>query len=84
MHIKYKTQGTCSKEIEFDINDNIVTNIRFHGGCDGNLKAISKILEGANANLITEKLSGNICGFKSTSCADQLAKAVQKSISDNN
>ena len=82
MHIKYKTQGTCSKEIEFDINDNIVTNIKFHGGCDGNLKAISKILEGADANDIVNKLSGNTCGFKSTSCADQLAKALKKQLSE--
>ncbi len=80
MHIKYKTKGTCSAMIEFDINDNIVTNIRFHGGCDGNLKAISKILEGAEAEDIVKKLSGNTCGFKSTSCADQLARAVEENI----
>lgn len=80
MHIKYKTKGTCSRMIEFDIENNIVTNIRFHGGCDGNLKAISKILEGARAEDIVEKLSGNTCGFKSTSCADQLANAVKESI----
>ncbi|MBE7020424.1 MAG: TIGR03905 family TSCPD domain-containing protein [Ruminococcaceae bacterium] len=80
MHIKYKTKGTCSRMIEFDIEDNIVTNIRFHGGCDGNLKAISKILEGARAEDIVEKLSGNTCGFKSTSCADQLANAVKENI----
>ncbi len=80
MHINYKTKGTCSRVIEFDIENNIVTNIRFHGGCDGNLKAISKILEGAKAEDIVERLSGNTCGFKSTSCADQLAKAVAENI----
>ena len=78
MKYEYKTQGTCSKLITFDINGNIITNIKFYGGCDGNLKAISKILEGATLEEIEKKLTGNTCGFKSTSCADQLAKAVRK------
>lgn len=83
MHYEYKTQGTCSKLITFDIDDNIITNIKFHGGCDGNLKAISKILEGAAVEEIEGKLLGNTCGWKSTSCADQLAKAVRKAYDDN-
>lgn len=78
MKFEYKTQGTCAKLITFDIDGNIITNIKFHGGCDGNLKAISKILEGATVEEIESKLSGNTCGWKSTSCADQLAKAVVK------
>ena len=83
MHYTYKTQGTCSKIIEFDIENNIVTNITFHGGCDGNLKAIAKILEGSEAEFIIERLEGNTCGWKSTSCADQLAKAVKKAREEN-
>ena len=75
--ITYKTKGTCARAIHFTRNDDgTITNVSFDGGCDGNLKAISKLVEGMKAQEIAEKLSGNICGFKSTSCADQLAKAV--------
>lgn len=69
---------TCSQEIEFDINGNVISNIVFRGGCNGNLKAISKLLEGQTVEYIVSKLKGNTCGFKSTSCADQLACAVQE------
>lgn len=78
MKYTYKTSGTCAREIIFDINDNIVTNIQFIGGCNGNLKAIAKLVEGQTVEYIQDKLLGNICGFKGTSCADQLAKAVQQ------
>lgn len=78
MEYKYKTNGVCSREITFDINDGIVTNVKFLGGCNGNLKAIAKLVEGMPADKIAEILEGNTCGFKGTSCADQLAKAVQK------
>jgi len=84
MNYKFETKGTCSKIISFDINDNIITNIKFLGGCDGNLKAISKILDGQAVEKIEEKLLGNTCGFKSTSCADQLAKAVRKAYNEQN
>lgn len=84
MNYKFETKGTCSKIISFDINDNIITNIKFLGGCDGNLKAISKILDGQTVEIIEEKLLGNTCGFKSTSCADQLAKAVRKAYNEQN
>lgn len=77
MEYSYRTQGTCSQMITFDLNDNKVSNIRFYGGCDGNLKAISKILEGADADYIVNTLSGNQCGPRPTSCADQLARAVK-------
>ena len=76
MNYTYKTKGVCSYEINFDINDNIVTNVKFTGGCNGNLKAISKLCDGMQAEEIVQKLKGNTCGFKSTSCADQLAQAV--------
>lgn len=76
MHYQYQTQGICPKQIEFDINGNIITNIKFTGGCNGNLKAIAKMLDGQTVDYIVKTLSGNTCGSKFTSCADQLAKAV--------
>ena len=78
MHYDYSPQDVCARAISFDINDNVVTNIRFVGGCNGNLKAISKLLEGKTVEEIEEKLRGNTCGPRSTSCADQLAIAVRK------
>lgn len=77
MQYQYETSGTCSEMILFDIDENkVVTNIRFIGGCNGNLKAVSKLVDGWTAQQIADKLLGNECGFKGTSCADQLAKAV--------
>lgn len=77
MTITYKTQGVCSRSITFDKDESgKITNISFEGGCNGNLKAISKLCDGMTAEEIAAKLKGNTCGFKSTSCADQLAKAV--------
>ena len=76
MHYEYKTKNVCSRKVSFDIEDEIITNIKFTGGCDGNLNAISKILEGAKAEEVVTKLLGNDCMGKGTSCADQLAKAV--------
>lgn len=73
----YKTQNTCSTQISFDKDENgIVTNIAFTGGCNGNLKAIAKILDGWKAEDIVAKLQGNTCGRRPTSCADQLAQAL--------
>lgn len=76
MKYSYKTKGTCSRQIDFEINDDIITNVKFYGGCDGNLKAIPKLVEGLTADQIADKCAGIQCGFKSTSCADQLARAV--------
>ena len=76
MHYQYKTERTCSTLIEMDINDGIVTNVQFTGGCNGNLKAVPRLVDGMKAEDIAEKLSGVTCGFKGTSCGDQLAKAV--------
>lgn len=78
MQYKFKTKGVCAAEISFDINNNIVTNISFFGGCNGNLKAISKLLEGQTVEYIEQKLRGNVCGRRDTSCADQLAIAVRE------
>ena len=78
MHFEYKTKNTCSHLISFDIENDIVTNIVFYGGCNGNLKAIAKLLDGKSVSEIEGKLLGNTCGRRSTSCADQLAIAVRK------
>lgn len=76
----YKTKGTCSQVITFDINDGIITNVVFTGGCNGNLKAISKLVEGKNASEISAILRGNTCGPRATSCADQLALAIEEAL----
>lgn len=79
MRITYKTSGTCARSISFNKNnDGTITDISFEGGCNGNLKAISILCNGMTAEEINQKLAGNTCGFKNTSCADQLAKAVLK------
>ena len=76
MHYNYKTSGVCAVAIDFDIDGDIITNVKFTGGCNGNLKAISKLVDGKSADEISEVLAGNTCGMKGTSCAGQLAKAV--------
>jgi uncharacterized protein (TIGR03905 family) len=78
MEYTYKTQDVCSSEIHFELDDGKVKNISFVGGCNGNLKAISKLCEGMDAAALEKTLSGNTCGYKSTSCADQLARAVRE------
>lgn len=83
MNYTYKTKGVCAYEISFDINGNVVSNVKFLGGCNGNLKAVSKLVEGFTVEQIEEKLKGNTCGFRNTSCADQLAIAVRKAFEEN-
>ncbi len=78
MEYIYKTECTCSQEIKFDINGNVITNISFTGGCNGNLKAISRLVDGITVEEIESKLSGILCGRRPTSCSDQLAKAVKE------
>lgn len=84
MHFDYKTENTCAQTISFDIDGNVITNIEFYGGCNGNLKAISKLLEDSTVEEIEAKLLGNTCGRRPTSCTDQLAKAVRKAYNKNN
>lgn len=76
----YKTKGTCSSKIEFEIENGIIKNLSFTGGCNGNLKAVSKLVEGKNAKEIADILRGNTCGPRSTSCADQLARAIDEAL----
>ena len=80
MKHEYKTSMTCSSKIIFDLEGDKVKNVKFIGGCDGNLKAISKLVDGWEAEKIVSTLKGNTCGFKPTSCADQLAKAIEKAV----
>ena len=78
MNYVYQTKNVCAQRIRFDLEGNIVRNIQFTGGCNGNLKAISKLVDGWTVEQIEEKLLGNTCGPRPTSCADQLAKAVRQ------
>ena len=83
-HIEYTPSGVCSKQISFDLDkDGHIYNVSFLGGCPGNLKAISKLLEGADAKNVAKLLQGNTCGPRQTSCADQLSKALLQAISEN-
>lgn len=78
MQYEYKTKGTCSQRILFEIEDGKVKNVQFIGGCNGNLQGISKLVDGMDAAEVIEKIEGIHCGFKPTSCPDQLAKALKE------
>lgn len=80
----YKTKGTCSSEIEIELDGNIIRKVRFFGGCNGNLQGISKLVEGLTVEEVSEKFSGIRCGFKRTSCPDQLAQAVTEAYKAQN
>lgn len=77
MSYKYKTKGTCSTMIEVELNGNIVKNVVFTGGCDGNLQAIPRLVEGLTVDEVEQKIGGISCGGRPTSCGDQLAKACR-------
>lgn len=78
MQFEYKTKGTCSQKIFFDVEDGKVHNVQFLGGCNGNLKGIGSLVEGMNIDDVIARLEGTTCGMKSTSCPDQLAKALKE------
>lgn len=80
----YKTRGTCSRQIDFELDNGIVKNVSFFGGCNGNLKGIGALVEGRPAQEVIELLKGMKCGFKNTSCPDQLAQALEKALNDEN
>ncbi len=81
MHYTYKPSGVCSREINFDLDENgKISGLSFKGGCNGNLKAIGKLLEGQDAGFAIKTLKGNECGGRGTSCADQLSKALEKAL----
>ncbi|MGM9669707.1 MAG: TIGR03905 family TSCPD domain-containing protein [Faecousia sp.] len=77
MQFEYKTQGTCSSRILFELEDNKVKNVQFIGGCNGNLKGIGSLVEGMDADEVIARIEGTRCGMKQTSCPDQLAKALK-------
>ncbi|MBR6801571.1 MAG: TIGR03905 family TSCPD domain-containing protein [Eubacteriaceae bacterium] len=77
MDYRYKTSGTCSREILFSIEDGILKNVQFIGGCNGNLKGIALLVEGMKAEDVMGKVTGVTCGYKKTSCPDQLANAIK-------
>jgi len=77
MEFSYKTKGTCSREIAFEIEDGKVKNVQFFGGCNGNLKGISALVEGQDVDEVISRVEGIRCGMKSTSCPDQLAQALK-------
>ena len=74
----YKPKGVCSQQIHFDITDNKVHNVSFVGGCSGNLQGIARLIEGMDVNEAISRIEGIHCGFKATSCPDQLAKALKE------
>lgn len=80
MHFSYRTKGTCSSQIDFDLTDGTVSNLTFRGGCNGNLQGIAHLAEGQKAEALIERLSGIRCGFKPTSCPDQLACALREAL----
>ena len=76
----YKTKGTCASQISFDLVDGIIHNVKFTGGCNGNLKGIAALVEGMKAEDAIPRLEGITCGFKATSCPDQLSKALREAL----
>ena len=78
--MKYKTQGTCSRQINITVEDGVVQNVEFFGGCNGNLKGISQLVKGMKVEDVIAKLENTKCGFKDTSCPDQLAKALKQAL----
>ena len=78
MQYDYKTQGTCSQRILFEIEDGKLKNVQFIGGCNGNLKGIGALVEGMDIDEVIARLEGTTCGMKSTSCPDQLAQALKE------
>ena len=78
MQYEYKTKGTCSQRIFFEVEDGKVKNVQFLGGCNGNLKGIGALVEGMDIDDVIARVEGIQCGMKSTSCPDQLAKALRE------
>ena len=76
----YRTKGVCSMQIQFDLEDGIVRNVQFMGGCNGNTQGVAKLAEGREAKELVALLEGIKCGFKSTSCPDQLAQAIKEAL----
>ena len=78
MQYEYKTKGTCSQRIFFDVENGVVKNVQFVGGCNGNLKGIAALVEGMAVEEVIRRVEGIHCGMKATSCPDQLARALKE------
>ena len=81
--MKYKTQGVCSSFIDIEMNGNVIESVKFTGGCNGNLQGISALVKGLTAQDAIDRLKGIRCGFKTTSCPDQLAQALEEILANN-
>ena len=84
MEHTFKTKGTCATQISFELDGNVVKNVKFTGGCNGNLQAVARLVEGLTVSQVAERCGGIKCGFKNTSCADQLTQAVTKAYEEEN
>ena len=84
MKYSFRTRGVCARNISFELEDGIVKDVSFMGGCNGNLKAISKLINGMEAQKVIDILKGNDCGGRGTSCADQLAIALEEAMKAGN
>lgn len=83
MSFQYRTKGVCARNITFDIVDGKVTNVQFEGGCSGNTKGVARLIEGMDAQEAIHRMEGIQCGFKGTSCPDQLAKAIKQALGED-
>lgn len=83
MKYTYYPQGTCSQVIEFEIVDGIIHHVQFYGGCSGNTQGVGRLVEGMKADEVVQRLEGIRCGYKSTSCPDQLAKGIRQASSQS-
>lgn len=84
MKFSYRTKGTCSGQIDLELEDGIIKDVVFYGGCNGNLKGISALVKGKPATEVIDSLKGLKCGFKQTSCPDQLAHALEAALNEQN
>lgn len=80
MRYSYRTEGTCSQQIDFEVEDGILKDVVFYGGCDGNLQGICRLVKGMPVSEVIAKLSGIRCGWKTTSCPDQLCRALEEAM----
>jgi uncharacterized protein (TIGR03905 family) len=80
MHYTYQTEQTCSEQIDFDIVDGKLHNVSFLGGCHGNLQGVSRLVEGMDVSQVIDRLEGIRCGWKDTSCPDQLCRAIRQAL----
>lgn len=81
-NIEFKTQGTCARQINVQITDGVIDSVQFVGGCNGNTKGIAQLVVGMKATDVIDRVKGTKCGFKTTSCPDQLAKALEAALAE--